>query len=131
MKHIVIIRYVLMALCVVVIVLGLATDNVDLLLRWLYVMMGLSIAAIVLFSIYAMAQNPKSAVKSLIGLAAILVLFGVAFALSSDVPVVTPTKTYSNSLGLKVADASLYATYILLVGAILAIIGGEVRNFFK
>lgn len=136
MKHISIVRYVLMAVSVIVIVFGwlLAKDEasgVDLLLRWLYVILGLAVVCIVVFSIYALLQNPKSAVQSLIGLGAIVVVVGIAWALSSGETVVTPTNTYTDPGLLKLADTSLYAMYVLLAGAVLAVLFGELRSFFK
>ena len=132
MKYLSIVRYVLMAVSVVVCVIGgYLSENVDMLLNSMYVMLGLSIAAIVIFSIYALAQNPKSAVQSLIGLVAILVLTGIAYILSSGDPVVTPGAVYDNVTQLKVAETGLYMMYFLLVVAILSIIVCEIRNSFR
>jgi len=136
MKHISIVRYVLMAVSIVVILFGwiLAKDEaagIDLLLRWLYVVMGIAVVCVIVFSVYALLQNPKSAVQSLIGLGAIVVILGITWALSSGETVVTPTKTYTDVSMLKLADTSLYAMYVLLAGAVLAVLFGELRSFLK
>ena len=132
MKHIIWVRYILMALCVVVVLMGwILRENVDLLLNWLYVMLGLGVGAIVIMSIFSLAQNPKSAVQSLLGLVVLLVVIGIAWALSSGDPVITPTAEYTNQFSLKLADTGLYAMYGLLAAAILAIVLGEIRNAFK
>lgn len=136
MKHITIVRYVLMAVSVVVILFGwiLAKDTsagTDLLLRWLYIILGLAVVCIVAFSIFALLQNPKSAVQSLIGLAAILIVIGIAYMLSDATPIVTPSNVYDKAGELKLADTSLFGMYILLGGAILAVVFGELRGFFK
>ncbi len=139
MKHISIVRYVLMAASVLLVLFGwiLAPDpdidssGVDLLLRGLYVILGLAIVCIVVFSIYALLQNPKSAVQSLIGLAVLVVVIGIAWSLSSGETVVTPTNTYTDVPKLKLADTSLFAMYIFLGGAILTVVFGELRSFFK
>lgn len=121
-----------MALCVVVILMGwVFREDVDLLLRWMYIMLGVGIGAMLIMSAYSLAQNPKSAVQSLIGFAAILVVVGVAYALSSGAPITTPTNYFDNVTELKIADTGLYAMYALLICAILAIIVGEIRNAFK
>ncbi len=132
MKHLIWIRYILMALCVVVVLMGwILRENVDLLLNWMYIMLGLGIGSLLILSLYALAQNPKSAVQSLIGLVAVLVIVGVAFALSSAEPIITPTSEYTNAFALKLTDTSLYSMYALLGLSVLAIVFGEIRNAFK
>lgn len=136
MKNLIWIRYILMALCVVVVLMGwiFAGDEesgVNLLLRWLYIMMGLAIGSMLIMSVFSLAQNPKSAVQALIGLAAVLVVIGIAWAFASDAPITTATGEYTNSFELKLTDTALYTMYVLLGGAVLAIILGELRNAFK
>ncbi|MDL2230524.1 hypothetical protein LJB87_01880 [Alistipes sp. OttesenSCG-928-L06] len=132
MKHIIWVRYILMTLCVVVVLMGwVLRDDVDLLLNWMYVMLGLGVGAMVIMSVFSLAQNPKSAVQALLGLGVILVIIGISFALSNGTPLSTPTSYYDNVAELKIADTGLYATYALLVGAVLAILLGETRNAFK
>jgi len=121
-----------MALCVIVILMGwIFREDVDLLLRWMYVMLGLGIGSMLIMSIFSLAQNPKSAVQALIGLAAVLVVIGVAWAFSSDAVVITPTKEHTNPFELKIADTGLYSMYALLIAAVLAVLFGEIRNAFK
>ncbi len=132
MKHLSWIRIILMAACVVVIVMGwLVRENVDLLLGWMYVMLGLAVASILLMSLFSLAQNPKSAVLSLIGLVAVLVVVGVAWALAKSDPVITPTNEYTDPFALKLTDTSLYTMYTLMAVAVGAIVLGEIRNAFK
>ncbi len=140
MKHISIVRYVLMAASILVVLFGwilgpadpkVDGSGVDILLAGLYVILGIAVVCIVVFSIFALLQNPKSAVQSLLGLGVILVILGISYAMSSGETVVTPTQTYSDAGLLKLADTSLFAMYILLAGAILAVVLGELRGFFK
>jgi hypothetical protein len=105
--------------------------GVNILLQWFYVILGLAVVCMIVFSIVSLLQNPKSAVQSLLGLAAVVVVVGISWALSSGETVVTPTKTYTDVSMLKLADTSLFAMYVLLAGAILAVIFGELRGFFK
>jgi hypothetical protein len=121
-----------MALSLVVVIMGwIVREDVDLLLRWMYVMLGLGIGSIVLMSVYSLAQNPKGALQGLIGLVAIVVVIGIAWAFSSGAPVTTPTSEYTDSFLLKLTDTTLYSMYALLAAAVLAIVVGEVRNVFK
>ncbi|MCD8186127.1 MAG: hypothetical protein LUD68_06645 [Rikenellaceae bacterium] len=132
MKHLIWVRYILMTLSVVVVLFGwLLRENVDLLLNWMYIMLILGVGAMVIMSVISLAQNPKAAVQALLGFAAILVVVGIAYALSSGSPLTTPTNYYDNSTELKIADTGLFAMYALMIGAILAIVVGEIRNAFK
>ncbi len=145
MKHIVWVRYILMALSVLAIIFGWAiwgrgdaagdsaaiNSGVNILLNWLYVMLSLGVGAMILMSVLSLAQNPKSAVQALIGLAGVVVVIGVAWALSSAEPVTTPTQVYAGATELKVADTSLFAMYACLAVAVLSILALEVRNAFK
>lgn len=132
MKHIGIVKYMLIAISVIVVLIGgYASVNVDLMLRWMYIILGLAVACVVLLPLYTLAQNPKGAMGSLIGLVAILVVFGVAYALGSDTPVITPANTYDDPFQLKISDAGLYMTYFMLIASIVVIIYGEIRKIFK
>ncbi len=132
MKYLNIVKYVLMAVSVVVILIGAVfSENVDLMLRWSYIILGLAVALVILLPLYNLAQNPKAAMRSLIGLVAILVLIGVAYALGDSTPVVTPSNIYDSATELKVTDAGLYTTYVALLLAIAVIVYGEIRNVLK
>jgi hypothetical protein len=125
-----------MGLSVLVVLFGwiLASNEasgVDLMLRWMYVLLGLAVALILIMSLWGLAQNPKSAIGGLIGLVILLVIVGVSFALASDKPFTAGTKVYDNATLLKLTDTSLIAMYILMAGAVLSIIVCEARNAFK
>ena len=122
----------MMALCVVVILMGwILRDDVDLLLTWMYVMLGLGVGSMLIMSVVSLGQNPTSAVQALVGLVAVLIVIGVAWAMASDATIVTATSEYTNSFELKLTDTALYSMYVLLAGAVLAILWGEIRNALK
>ena len=132
MKYLGIIKYVLMAISILTFVLYFAgAGDVDLMLKWMYVMLGLAVAAVILLPTYTLSQNPKGAMRSLVGLAIVAVVVGIAFALSSDAPVTTASNVYDNPVGLRITDAGLYTTYFALAAAIVVIVVGEIRNVFK
>jgi len=132
MKHLIWIRYILMALSVVVILFGwLLRENVDLLLNWMYIMLILGVGSMIIMSVISLAQNPKGAVQALLGFALILVIVGVAYAMSDGTPMQTPTNYFDNPTELKIADTGLFAMYALMAVSILAILVGEIRNAFK
>ena len=110
---------------------GLLSD-VDMMLRWAYVLLAVAVLATVLLPLLAIAKNPKSAVRTLIGLAIVAVVVVVAFALASDAPVVNSAGGFfEDKLTLKLSDTGLYATYAAFVVAIVTIIGGEIIRIFK
>ena len=145
MKHIVWVRYILMLLSVLAIVFGwsiasqgkaagdfaMEDSGTNILLSWMYVMMVVGVGAMLLMSVFSLAQNPKSALRSLIGLALILIIIGVAWTFSDSAEVVTPTDVYTEAISLKVADTSLFAVYACLAVAIVSIVVLEIRNAFR
>lgn len=136
MKYLSIVRYVLMAISFLLIVLGMMgimTPDAftDMLLKWMYAVMGVAILCVIVFPAWTLSQNPKGAKRSLIGLLALVAILGICYAFSNDAPVITAGAEYTNSFELKVTDMGLYTTYIALAGALLTIIFCEVRNSFK
>ncbi len=133
MKYLSILKYVLVGFSFLTVILFFvgATD-VDLMLRWTYVLLAATLATAIIFPLVNMFQNPKAALRTLIGLAIVAVVCGIGYALGNDNPVTTAGgDVYSNSALLKVTDMGLYVTYIAFAGALLAIVIGEVRNALK
>ena len=75
----------------------------------------------------------KGAMRTLIGVVAMLVIFFVSYLLSSDAPVPNPAANgyFTNSAVLKLTDVGLYAGYAIFVIAILVILWGEIRSAVK
>lgn len=106
--------------------------GVGLMLTWGYVLLGIATLVSVVFPIFHLAQNPKGAVRNLLGLGLVVVVLGVSYALSSAEPIRLPSnEIYDNAGGLLLTDTGLYTAYLALVGAILVAIFGEIRNSFK
>ena len=139
MKYISYVRYALMGISILfaLIFLGTMDQNlgeypyIDLLLRWTYIMLGISISAMVLLPILGMIKDPKSAVRSLLGLGIVLVILAICYAFSDATPISTPAKEFTNPMELRLSDTGLYATYVALAIAIVAIFVGEIYKFFK
>lgn len=134
-KALSILLYALLAVCVVMLVLVFVLPNdqgVGIILSWTYILLGLAILSAVVFPLINLAQNPKGALRSLIGVGIVVVVVGISLALSSTEPMPLSDKTtYDDTFGLLVTDAGLYTTYIALAVAILVTILGEIRNSFK
>lgn len=97
------------------------------LLNWAYIMIGIALFCWIVVGLFVSAKNnPKSLVKMGIVLVGIVALVLVAFLLAKGNPV--PGVELKATPGeLKLTDTILILTAIAGVGAILAIIVGEIR----
>lgn len=131
MKYLGIIKYVLIIISVAAIVVGI-TASVDIMLRWAYVLLILTIGLSVLMPLFGILKNPKSAVRGLIGLAIIVAVFLAAYAMSSAEPIPLPSgDVLDNEMALRFSDTALYATYFMFAGVILSIVGSELYKVIK
>ena len=97
---------------------------VNTLLVWAYIMLGIALVAVLCVGLYISATtDPKSLVRIGIGLGAAAVLCLVAYLLASGAP---PTASE-----LKLTDTVLNLTLFLGVGAVAAIIVGEVISAIR
>ncbi|MCD8166079.1 MAG: hypothetical protein LUE93_08100 [Bacteroides sp.] len=108
--------------------------HTDTLLYLIYGILGLCIvvtlvAAVIQFG-SALADNPKSAIKSLIGIIVLAVLMVVAFSMGSDEPLVLPGYDGTDNVPfwLKITDMFLYTIYILFGVTVLAIIASSIKK---
>ena len=101
---------------------------VDVLLDWAYIMVVLTLAAVVFVGIGINVVNePKSLVKMGIGLAAIAVVCLIAYILAPGAPAVGLITEQPSASTLKLTDTVLYLTYFSGILAIIAIVVGEIR----
>ena len=142
MKYLSIIRYVLIAVSVIIIGLGvyndpgvIASDHpwVSTMLNWTYFIMGTVVLLVIGMPIFGMIQNPKNIKRTLIGIGLLLVLIALAWVFGDSEPVVTSggKNIYDSPTGLKVTGMSLFLLYVVLAGAILSIIFGEIYKQVK
>ncbi len=133
MKAISILKYILLAVGVLTVVpIYIAGESaVAAGLLWMYVILALSIALIIIMPTLNMIQNPKGTIGSLIGLGILAVAGVIAYAFSSAEPVITPVDTFDNVLSLRLSDIGLYLTYATLAVAIVVAVVGEIINAFK
>ncbi len=100
--------------------------NIALYVSYLLVILA-ALGAIVLPLINALG-NPKSLVKSVIGIAALGVLFLVSWAMAGDEVTAVYTKFDITSTSSKVIGGVLITTYLLMGVAVLSIIYSEIRK---
>jgi len=110
---------------------GAITENFFLV--WTYILIGVACVATVAFSIMGMITHPKNAKNALIGFGAMIVVFGLAYALgSSEIPKFLGYQKFDITPGLsKTVGGSLYAIYLLLTLAIVGIVYSEVSKALK
>ena len=123
----------LIVVSVVLLVMGFAAGwkegNVDTLLGWTYIMVGLAIAAVVIVGlVIGTINNPKSLVKIGIGLVAVAIVCFIAYLIAPGDPALnlTTMDQPSDSM-LKLTDTILYLTYFAGIVAVLSIVVGEIR----
>ena len=123
----------LIVVSVVLLVSGFAAGwkegNVDTLLTWTYVMVGLALAAVVIVGLVVGTINdPKSLVKLGLGLVAVAIICFVAYLIAPGAPALNLTTMDQPSASmLKLTDTILYLTYFAGILAVLSIVVGEVR----
>jgi len=88
--------------------------------------------AFVINPILKVISNPKGVVRTVISIAILAIIVGIAYSLSSTeaVNLIGNTEEISNG-SLILADTTLYASYILTVLVVLAIIASEVKRLLK
>lgn len=101
---------------------------------WAYVLTGLSVGLAVIFPIIQMITNPKNTKKSLMGIVALAVFVGIAYAVSStdSLGITNPDIIqYDVPSSLKYAGTMINSIYILAAIAILSMVYTEVAKIFK
>lgn len=140
MKYLSIIKYVLLVASFVLVIFGattfdpLAASNgaLDTMLVWAAVMLILTAALALAMPLVGIAQNPKSATKTLMGLGVLAVIVLVSYALSSVEPLLmTNGKIVDNVAELRFSDMALYTTYIMFGVLLLSMIVTEVYKSVK
>ena len=106
---------------------------VNTILVWAYVMLAIALVAVLCVGLYVSATtDPKSLVRIGIGLGAAAILCLVAYFLASGAPAIGFTgATPPTASELKLTDTVLNLTYFLGVGAVAAIIVGEVISAIR
>lgn len=103
------------------------------LLNWAYILFGIAIIAALIFPIARLFTRPKQAMKSFIGLAIVIVLILIAYAMADGTPMKLVGYNGPDNVPsmLIFSDTILYTMYFLFAGAILAILGTEIYRRMK
>lgn len=135
MKYISLITYILGGISVLLVGLFMFNTSSDLLLDilmwWSYALVGIAVLVTLILPLINTIQNPKNAMRSVIGIAGVAVIVGIAFLFSSGETITTAVTVYDNELVLKLSDTGLYTTYVAFAAAIISVVAGEVSKTFK
>ena len=110
--------------------------NTDLLMYWMYALVIIGVAIVLLFVVArffaALKSNPRRAMNGVIGIALIVALFYAAYACASDEPIRTAAGVIDVKSDLILSDIVIYVQYVLIsVSVISTIIGGTFKYFNK
>ena len=95
-----------------------------------YILLAIAVLAALVFPIINAIKTPAALLKSLIGVGALLLLFGIAYALSSD-EVSPKNAAFVSSSGSRMISAGLILFYITLALSALAVIYSEISKALK
>ena len=107
------------------------TTLVDGLLWWVYALIVLAIALILVLACVATFGNKKSLKSTGLVLLLAVVLVVASYFLASGNPVAVNVAEQPTEATFKLTDTILILTYILFVGVIVSLLGGTVMNAIK
>lgn len=129
-----VIKYVLLGLSAVTPILFLVgVIDLDLFLGLAYIYFAIAIGLAIIFPIVNMIVNPTNSKKTLFGLGALVLLFVVAFLLSSSAQLPFSIANPANNAPatLRFVDSSVISLYLLAAIAVGSIVYTEVRDLFR
>jgi len=129
-----VIKYVLLGLSAVTPVLFLVgVIDLELFLGLAYVYFAIAIGLAIIFPIVNMIVNPTNSKKTLLGLGALVLLFVVAFLMSSSAQLPFSIANPANDapVTLRFVDTSVISLYLLAACAVGSIVYTEVRDLFR
>lgn len=133
MKYLPYLRVVLIVVAAILSVLAISgTMEIDTMLYLAYVLLFATIASALLMPIIGIVQNPKGALKSLVGIGIVCAVVLVAYAISSEEVVkLSNGVAYTDTVGLRFTDTALFTTFFAFAGVLVAIVGSEFYRIFK
>ncbi|MEM7102406.1 MAG: hypothetical protein AAF502_04675 [Bacteroidota bacterium] len=105
----------------------------DIGLKGAYFLLIVAVAALVLFGLWTVVTNPKGAIKGIAGVGILAVIFIISYSMASTDNVDEALKIKENITdGIsKFISGGITTTSILLIGAVVVAILGEIRGIFK
>jgi len=108
-------------------------ESVQSFIVWAYILFALAVAAALIFPLYFFFLNPKNALRTLMGLAIMGVVFLIGYLMADATPIYSPTQNpdLSNTSVLVLTDTGLIATYVMFGAAMLLLLYSGVKNVFN
>lgn len=97
----------------------------------LYALLFVAVAAAIIFPLINSLSNPSGLIKTGIGLAVIVVLFGISYAMSDSEITRSALAAGLSESSVKLIGAGLIMLYIVFVLAVLALIYSEISKALK
>ena len=92
--------------------------HTETLIYLMYAMFGICVAVTLIGAIAqfgaALRDNPKSAIKSLLGIVLLVIVLVVSYSIGSESAIMTGTGPYTDAFWLKMTDMLIYSIYFLL-----------------
>ncbi|MDD6210294.1 MAG: hypothetical protein PUB21_06780 [Bacteroidales bacterium] len=109
-------------------------EYTDLLLRWGYVILGITLVMTIAFAIVHLIKlfkdNFRSAIGNLIAIVLFFALFFIGYSMGSGTPLSIPGYDGADNtpFWLKITDMWLYTAYILLILIFAALVWGSIKK---
>ena len=95
-----------------------------------YIALGIGVLGMIAFPIIQMAKDLKKAITTFVAIGILAVVFFICYFLSANEPF-TIGDIHIAGGQMKFVEAGIYLTYILLTGAVIAILYSSVSRYFK
>jgi len=106
-------------------------DFVDIMIIVSYALLGLAALAAIVLPLINAIGNPRTLLKSAMGLAVILVVFGIGYSVAGAEITATYSKFGIDTGMSKYIGGIINTTYILVVIAIVGIVFTEISKIFS
>ena len=127
-----------MAITAVLMVYAIATGGSDAAisvnLTWGYFLVVFAIAAAIFCAVFGMIQNPAGIKGTIVSLALIIVIIGVAYFISAGHSIQIPDLANGGVFGAGetvLTETSILVTYVAMVAAFLTAVVTEIYGAFK
>jgi hypothetical protein len=104
---------------------------VNVIVIYAYILLGLGILLAIVLPLPALFQYPKKLKKMSLTLLVVLAVFALGYLLASGDPVDVNTEVPPTEQILKLTDAALIITYIVIGVSFVAIIWGGIKNLVQ
>lgn len=105
------------------------------LIVWAYILIAIAAVTAILFPVGYLIRNPRKAVKALISIALLALVFFIGYLLADSTPIHTATSNtnpdFSDRGVLLLTDTGIITTYIMLCIAVLALLVTGVRGIIR